>query len=128
MTTLTFQTTDEARAWDAIVTELVGCYEKPDEVVSRADAMILERRKRMAPPAQIVVQESYNANSISPKWTDVEREWIPHKPGDPMPCDEDDYVMVMFRNHVISPARMQAIAYSWEETGAAFTIIAWRPA
>jgi hypothetical protein len=109
MTTLTFKDPDEARAWDAIVTALVAwLVEQPDDVVARADAMILERRKRMAEK--------------------VKREWIPHKPGDPMPCDGDDYVMVMFRNHAIPPARMQAIDYSWEETGGAHTITAWRPA
>jgi hypothetical protein len=49
MTDLTFNDPEEAAAWDAIVTELVGCYERPEDVLSRADAMILERRKRMAP-------------------------------------------------------------------------------
>lgn len=128
METLTFQTPDEARAWDAIVTELVGCYEQPEDVLSRADAMLLERRKRMAHAAQIVAQESYNANSISPTWTDVEREWIPHKPGDPMPCD--GYTQIEYKHRrgtELGPCLANQVAWDTGVYEYAQTV-AWRPA
>ena len=109
MTTLTFQTTDEARAWDAIVTELVGCYEKQDDVVSRADAMLLERRKRMAPEK-------------------VEREWTPFNHGDPMPCDRYLAVDCRYRNGRIFRSTT-AFHVPWQsECADDCKIDAWRPA
>jgi len=54
MDTLTFQTPDEARAWDMYVSAHacgIGLSFGGDRklIASSADAMILERRKRMAP-------------------------------------------------------------------------------
>jgi hypothetical protein len=50
MTTLTFQTPDEARAWDMYVAAGVINHMNVSAVHAlRADDLILERRKRMAP-------------------------------------------------------------------------------
>lgn len=106
MTTLTFQTPDEARAWDMYVAGALACPIVPDNgPIDLADAMLLERRKRMAPEK-------------------VEREWIPHKPGDPMPCGGETLVEVkrfvpedMFQG--------RAITFNWSGTA---SITAWRPA
>ena len=50
MTTLTFNSADEARAWDMYVAAfIVDKGDKPEVFAKWADAMILERRKRMAP-------------------------------------------------------------------------------
>jgi hypothetical protein len=62
MTDLTFKDPEEAAAWDRYVAAMMGSrYASAREVVTRnADAMILERRKRMAPPAQIVYSEQFS--------------------------------------------------------------------
>jgi hypothetical protein len=73
-----------------------------------ADMMLLERRKRMAPDQ-------------------VEREWIAHTPGDPMPCDGDDWVSVKFWDGSFCIFQKTAKTHNWSED--AFPkIIAWRPA
>jgi hypothetical protein len=58
MNTVFFENPDEARAWDMYVAGALasGKY----DTINNADAMILERRKRMAPEKP-------------------EREWIPQK-------------------------------------------------
>lgn len=63
---IVFKDDDEARAWDMYVAGALtsGKY----DTVNNADDLILERRKRMAPAAQIVPQESDNANSVSLTW------------------------------------------------------------
>jgi hypothetical protein len=48
MTDLTFQTPDEARAWDMYVAGVLSCPSCYD-AATIADDLILERRKRMAP-------------------------------------------------------------------------------
>jgi hypothetical protein len=70
MTDLTFQNPDEAAAWDAIVTALVAwLVEQPDDVVARADALILERRKRMAPEKVGLSEDQVEAlNSFNQIW------------------------------------------------------------
>jgi hypothetical protein len=67
MTDLTFQNPDEARAWDMYVAAMMGSrhadmdYQASrDAVTHNADAMLLERRKRMAPPAEIVYSEQFS--------------------------------------------------------------------
>ncbi|MFY7925856.1 MAG: hypothetical protein ACOVN5_08590 [Aquidulcibacter sp.] len=77
METLTFQTPEEARAWDMYVAGLMSSGKGMS--YQTADAMILERRKRMAPE----------------EVAEPEREWTPHKPGDPMPCGP--YVLIEYR-------------------------------
>ena len=55
MTILTFQTPDEARAWDMYVAQVIASEITKGEIVnllfvtSFADDVLLERRKRMAP-------------------------------------------------------------------------------
>jgi hypothetical protein len=105
MTDLTFQNPDEARAWDMYV---AGLGERTVYRYLYADQAILERRKRMAPEK-------------------VEREWISHKPGDPMPCDGETVIEVQMRSGIVSNSS-RALLWSWEETGRAHTILAWRPA
>jgi hypothetical protein len=52
---------EEAAAWDMYVAGLlVQNHDAPEEFGKWADAMILERRKRMAPPAQIVYSEQFS--------------------------------------------------------------------
>jgi hypothetical protein len=48
METLTFQTPEEARAWDMYACANIGCGGW-DMMFECADMMLLERRKRMAP-------------------------------------------------------------------------------
>jgi hypothetical protein len=61
MTDLTFQTPDEARAWDMYVAGALACPHLRDEgALEVADTLLLERRKRMAPPAQIVYSEQFS--------------------------------------------------------------------
>lgn len=108
MTTLTFQTSDEARAWDMYVAGVLACPE-PWKAILHADAMILERRKRMAPEK-------------------VEREWITHKPGDPMPCDGSIYVQVKLRGGEFLSSRAYALSWCEIEKNLQGEIIAWRPA
>jgi len=58
MTTLTFQNPEEARAWDMYLAGALASSKY--DTVNNADAMLLERRKRMAPPAQIVYSEQFS--------------------------------------------------------------------
>ena len=107
MTTLTFQTPDEARAWDMYVSAVIsheGYSENSPGYM--ADAMLLERRKRMAPEK-------------------VEREWIAHKPGDPMPCDGKMLVDIKIQGGA-SYADQVAIETDWSDCFRPVT--AWRPA
>jgi hypothetical protein len=60
MTDLIFNDFDEARAWDMYVAAfgaVCGTTNWIELSAEFADTMILERRKRMAPPAQIVPWE-----------------------------------------------------------------------
>jgi hypothetical protein len=107
MTTLTFQTPDEARAWDMYVAGGLACPVSYD-AATIADDLILERRKRMAPEK-------------------VERDWIAHKPGDPMPCDGEAMVEVWLQND----AKGTAEAKGWQWNGGKirnWDVTAWRPA
>jgi hypothetical protein len=57
--------------------------------------------------------------------------WIPHIPGDPMPCDGDLVVSVKLRNGEIRPKPLKAKEWVWEAWGelarSPAEIIAWRP-
>jgi hypothetical protein len=113
MTDLTFNDPDEARAWDTYVAAHacgIGLTFEGDRklIANSADAMILERRKRMAPEK-------------------VEREWMPHNPGDPMPCDGEMLVEVWLQND----AKGTDQAKGWQWNGGKirnWDVIAWRPA
>ena len=110
MTTLTFQTPDEARAWDMYVSAVIsheGYSENSPGYM--ADAMLLERRKRMAPEK-------------------VEREWIAHKPGDPMPCDQHDAIYYKHRcGTEFGPCPAYQVAWDTSPYEKNHTV-AWRPA
>ncbi len=119
MTDLTFQTPEEARAWDMYVAGVLSCPSCYD-AATIADDLILERRKRMAP-----------ADSKP------EREWIPHKPGHPMPCDRETMVEVrMGTQNYQSPSTVTAPAWELNWTfindlmsdRSSYHITAWRPA
>ena len=60
----------------------------------------------------------------------VEREWIPHKPGDPMPCDGEMLVEIKVRNgtEFVREDRDKAKTWLWTNRGLAIDVIAWRPA
>ncbi len=108
MTTLTFQTPEEARAWDMYAAGVLACSE-PYDAISIADAMLLERRKRMAPEK-------------------VEREWIAHKPGDPMPCDQ--YAKIEYKHRrgtELGPCLAYQVVWDTSAHEHAQTV-AWRPA
>jgi len=109
MTDLIFNDPEEAAAWDRYVAGALACPHLIAEgALEIADTLILERRKRMAPEK-------------------VEREWTPHKPGDPMPCDGDDWVSVKFWDGSFCIFQKTAKTHNWSED--AFPkIIAWRPA
>jgi hypothetical protein len=65
-----------------------------------------------------------------PKQPDAD-SWIPHIPGDPMPCDGDLVVSVKLRNGEIRPKPLKAKEWVWEAWGelarSPAEIIAWRP-
>jgi len=116
MTELIFNDADEARAWDMYVAAMMGAsradmgYQAArDALAHNADAMILERRKRMAPEK-------------------VDREWIPHKPGDPMPCDANANIKVKIRYGTTLYG--SAYCFSWSEikSNPSGEIMAWGPA
>ncbi len=105
MTTLIFNDPDEARAWDMYVAAILaheGWSENGPGY--SADAMILERRKRMAPEK-------------------VEREWFNFNPGDPMPCDPYMKIEVMLAIGDILEGT--AMSFQWGKNS---TIRHWRPA
>jgi hypothetical protein len=107
MTDLTFQNPDEARAWDMYVAAGVINHMNVSAVHAlRADDLILERRKRMAPEK-------------------LGREWIPHIPGDPMPCDGEMLVDIKIQGGA-SYADQAAIETDWSDCFRPVT--AWRPA
>ena len=114
MTDLTFNDPDEVRAWDMYVAGYAAGAGIPfssdrENILDEADNLILERRKRMAPEK-------------------VEREWIPHKPGDPMPCDGDDWVIVKFADGSDCRFQKRAKTQNWGYYGTVVDVIAWRPA
>lgn len=54
--------------------------------------------------------------------------WIPHRPGDPMPCHEETMCYRKYRSGKIG-AKDKAGNYSWSEwIGGVTEIIAWKPA
>lgn len=107
---IVFNDPEEARAWDMYACANIGCGGW-DMMFECADMMLLERRKRMAPEK-------------------VEREWIPqwitHKPGDPMPCDGDDWVVYKLSDSI--PRKAQAKQLNWSlVTGIASHKPGYRP-
>jgi hypothetical protein len=63
MTDLIFNDPAEAAAWDMYVSAFGAVCNSPNWIelcVGQADLMLLERRKRMAPPAQIVYSEQFS--------------------------------------------------------------------
>ncbi len=122
MTDLIFKDPEEAAAWDMYVAAVIAhpeMYEDSD-AMSLADAMLIERRKRMAPAE-----------------SKPEREWLVHKPGDPMPCDGETLVEVKMGNeNYQSPTILASHAkkFNWTFVNdlmsdrSSYHIIAWRPA
>ncbi len=106
---IVFNDPEEARAWDMYACANIGCGGW-GMMFECADMMLLERRKRMAPEK-------------------VEREWIAHKPGDPMPCGGETLVNVRFWGGLQYSFPCEAYKYSWgDEQSQDSKIIAWRPA
>lgn len=54
-------------------------------------------------------------------------DWIPHTPGDPMPCGSDLTVDVRFESGEVKGA-LTAIAWNWGVQNDGYSITAWRPA
>lgn len=54
--------------------------------------------------------------------------WIPHVPGDPMPCDGTSIVEVRFKCGKKHKSMVAADEFDWEWEGKNFSIVAWRPA
>lgn len=110
MATLTFQTPEEAAAWDMYVAASVINHINMSALHARnADDLLLERRKRMAPEK-------------------VEREWIAHKPGDPMPCDQ--YASIYYKHRrgtELGPCLAYQVVWDTSAHEHAQTV-AWRPA
>lgn len=110
MNTVFFENPEEAQAWDMYVAAVIS-YEgwSEDSFGYMADAMILERRKRMAPEK-------------------VEREWIAHKLGDPMPCDAGANIWVRIRDG--STLYGTTCSFRWSEirSNPSGEILEWRPA
>ena len=109
MTDLIFNDPAEAAAWDMYVAGYASGAGIPfssdrENILDEADAMILERRKRMAPEK-------------------VEREWFNFNPGDPMPCDPYMKIVVM----LALGERLEgtAMSFQWGKNSA---IRHWRPA
>jgi hypothetical protein len=109
---LIFHDAEEARAWDMYVAGALACpIVLHNGAIDLADLAILERRKRMAPPE-----------------SKPEREWIPHKPGDPMPCDGYAQIEYKHRNGRVFPATV-ALHVPWAtECADDYKVEAWRPA
>jgi hypothetical protein len=53
--------------------------------------------------------------------------WIPHVPGDPMPCDGDALVDTRFKCGQESTGKELAKNFDWKWNGKSFAIAAWRP-
>jgi hypothetical protein len=82
--------------------------------------------------ADCLLQAFYPSTEESSTVADSEG-WIAHKPGDPMPCDEDLMVWVRFAdgiqdkyNHAGFWKGVDGSVSFWDECGDA-TIIAWKP-
>lgn len=125
--TLTFKDADEAQAWD----RYVAGFALANNPYLYADQALLERRKRM--PKQSVelsatqkglgtdlyAEMISELNEIQPTPEADADGWIPHKPGDPMPCD--GALLVLAKGpQTISQAHARFI--DWK------TVLAWRPA
>lgn len=54
--------------------------------------------------------------------------WIPHRPGDPMPCDGEMMVFTMFQDGELSTESYHAKRLCWTAINVSFAIIAWKPA
>ena len=109
MTTLTFNDPEEARAWDMYLAGALASSKY--DTVNNADAMLLERRKRMAPEK-------------------VSAVWIPHNPGGPMPCDGETMVEVMLGigTEYVGEDRDLAENWNWNNESDEYRVAAWRPA
>jgi hypothetical protein len=88
-------------------------------------AEILERALRvgsMCSTAEALVREALEALG-PPKAGD----WIPHTPGDPMPCDGNLLVEVRFERGLIDDG-FPAKSWVWGRQEGGYSIVAWRPA
>jgi hypothetical protein len=55
--------------------------------------------------------------------------WIPHKPGDPMPCDPHNRILVRWADETISQMPDDAWAFYWTKSSPdKVPVIAWKPA
>lgn len=54
------------------------------------------------------------------------KTWTWHKPGDPMPCDGERKVCLIFNDGKPSCASSKANVWEWDEQGFTATIIGWR--
>lgn len=54
-------------------------------------------------------------------------DWIPHTPGDPMPCHGDTRVRVLFRNHEVCSKAFAAACRDWRKMMDEWDCIGWHP-
>lgn len=54
--------------------------------------------------------------------------WIPHRPGDPMPCDEDEKLLVKREDGSENNSWILARYFDWGKDNGGDNIIAWKPA
>jgi len=52
-------------------------------------------------------------------------QWITHKPGDPMPCNENTKIFISLSNGMQTQTPMKAKQWNWEDGGIA-SIVGWR--
>lgn len=99
----------------------------PIKLPSFTDALPLTLGEKRPPPNSIKPSEEWDLLPC-----DAEG-WIPHTPGDPMPCDGDLEVEIMTRTEVEGsipwrPGPLPAEAWEWSANlSPSLQILAWKP-
>jgi len=103
--------------------------------VARADALIAElERTASTVKESLTVQKpdpaDFNTGDRSGYLPDPGNDgWIPHNPGDPMPCEPDLKVFMRFEDGTETNVPTIAATWRWKNTGSPpWKITAWKPA
>ena len=83
----------------------------------------------LAEPQTQPAEQRYNFNSKTGEVALIDRDgWIPHTPGDPMPCDGSIKVFRRWRNGKETQSADYARDRDWGENNSEYAITAWKPA
>jgi hypothetical protein len=124
-------TTQEQR-FHAAVAAMQGLLASPDSFTSEAPS----RAVRLADSLLAELDRAATVKELLTVQPDADG-WIPHRPGDPMPCDPETLIWVKLRDPSFVDRSPETAGYwdeeddhasNWRNADSINSIIAWKPA